>query len=612
MSAWRVSPARAAVLAGAVALLGSWALWLPGVGNVYRDAAIALPAVLAVGALVAMRVRPSAKGNDALGGAVLFAAAVLLLEGAIAGAYAGARSHGALIGGRIPYSDASDYLAGASRLLHLGALDEWNSRRPLNATLFATRLALARESVLGALHLQALLLALSSWLAARSVSRDFGWRAGAIVTGGTLVFGSIFAPTTMSECLGLSLGSLAFACLWGAAQTKLETHLAVGGALLAAALSARSGPFFVFVTLLAWAAWLRAGEGMRAMARSAGALGVGVVLGMQMTKLLLAVHHGVGAGAQSNFSYTLYGLAFRGVGWERAWSDHPEIAAMGDARGAALIHRLAIEHITSHPADLALGLWRNVECLAFSWTEQLSGDALAHRPWLQWAVFAAMMGALVVAVRRVWVKRGPDAQLSLATAMLAGVGLSVPVIYMDGRERVFAAAFPGVLALIATLAGTRRSSVTTGSHDGVRAPAIVGLALLALSVLGPKPGRAVTPDDDRAAVVCPAGEEGFSVRLHPGTAAVHLAEGSARRDVSLRTFRAGIGRDPNLGTNGFERSLASLPAGSTLVAAFDAQRGALTYLLFDGAVPAEGVVRGCAAVFENGARPLRRVTSRAR
>jgi hypothetical protein len=590
-------------------LVGAWLLWRAPVAAAYGDLALAMPVLVAVAALAAIfvgRARPAWRLPSAVAGDAALVIAVLLLEGAIAGAWSASRSHGALIGGRIPYSDAADYLSGAGRLLHAGALDEWNSRRPLNASLFAVRLALAGESLLGALHLQAALLALCTWLAARSVARDLGWRAGTIVLGGTLVFGSIFAPTTMSECLGLSLGALAFATLWSAARTRAPVDLAVGGALLAAALSARSGPFVVLVTVMAWAAYLHRREGVAKAARGAAYFAGGVLAGLQVTRLLLAVHHGVGAGAQSNFSYTLYGLAHGGVGWERAWSDHPAIAAMGDARGAAFINALAVAQIKAHPLTFVLGLWRNVECLAFSWTEQLSGDALAHRPALQWIAFAALMGAIAWAVRRAWRRTEADPALALCAAVFAGMGLSVPVIYMDGRERVFAAAFPGALALISAIVATRREGDAT---DVARAPRALGLALLALAVVGPRVGHAVTRVAPAPTEPCPDGASAFATVIHPGTPRVFIGRGSDRSAVGLRAFRLAIGRDPNLGTNGLGAALAALPEGATVLGAFDDARGALCYLVFDVAPPTRAVLRGCARPMSDGARPLRRVVT---
>src|SRR5262245_6091793 len=49
---------------------------------------------------------------------------------------------GSLVLGILPWSDAGAYYVGAEGFLTEGVLDPWNQRRPLNAALFAVRLAL--------------------------------------------------------------------------------------------------------------------------------------------------------------------------------------------------------------------------------------------------------------------------------------------------------------------------------------------------------------------------------------------------------------------------------------------------------------------------------------
>ena len=101
---------------------------------------------------------------------------------------------------------------GAAVLIN-GHLDPWNLRRPINASFLAVRLRLAGGDLRGALVIQALLLGLVSLLAARGVARVAGQLAGLTMFGGLFAFASQYVSVTLSEALGVILGTLAFTVL---------------------------------------------------------------------------------------------------------------------------------------------------------------------------------------------------------------------------------------------------------------------------------------------------------------------------------------------------------------------------------------------------------------
>ena len=508
-------------------------------------------------------------------------AAIALFMVPLADAWGSLRSHGAFVGGVLPYSDAGDYLNGALGLLANGTLDAWNSRRPLNAALLALRLGLAHGDLQAALVTQAIVLAASSWLAARAIARDLGWAAGAIILGGMLTFGGIFVATTMSESLGLSLGALALATLWHSARDRERWRLALGFLTLTAALQARSGPMFVLPALVGWATLSlhdRAETGRRWCPRNLAAALLGVAGGAALNALLTRVHHGATGGGQANFSYTLYGIVVGGKGWEQAWADFPVVRAMPEPEGAAFIYKHALAHLQAHPGDLALGLFRNVECLVFSWTEQASGDALAHHPAAQWAVGVAVAIAATVAIRALLRAHPNDASLTLVAAAGAGIVASVPVIYIDGRERVFAAAFPFAVAGVAyALASVSRAVAAApadaSEHASLGAmPATLSALLLLGALLGVPAVRAVLPETPVAHTVRCARGHGVTLWTRYIPAAITLVDDPSALAVpheSVVAFRRAIYRDPNLGTNDLGAALTALPAGTELTLAFD-------------------------------------------
>jgi hypothetical protein len=519
-------------------------------------------------------------------------------------AWGEARTHGTFVGGLLPYSDAADYVTGALGLLTDGRLDVWNSRRPLNSVLLAVRLALAGDLRV-ALVLQATLLGASLWLAARAVARDLGRATGLAHFGAMATFGAVFVPTTLSEPLGVSVGALALALLWRAATTRTTWMLAAGFAALSVALNARSGPFLVMPALLLWVARLPDANGRRWNPRAlATALG-GLATGFVFNGLVFRLHHGIRGAAQANFSYTLYGLARGGLGWERVYVDHPEIRALTETARAEVVYGHAFALLRAHPTGLVVGLFRNVEHLVFAWTTSATGGLAGGHPVLQWILALAAVGGVVAVLRGV-VKRAPgDAHVGLVTLGAAGAFASAPVIYMDGDERVFAAVVPLVTAGAAYVVAALTAQRATASDEGAseaRAPAALLAALVACWLMGVPLARAVRPASPSASVVtCDAGA--YAIQTTAATTLARLtlvddATATVAPRVDVRRFRRAIGPRVYMGSSGLAPVLATLPEGTTLALAFDLRGRELHYV----AGPRE----------RHGSRCVRRVTTDAR
>lgn len=590
--------------------------WLaPSLGAALDGAELALPGVvtgLALLATIVASVRRTPQ-REMDGWVWALPALTLLAVAPIAIAWASARSHGAFLLGAIPYSDAGDYLQGAWKLLGEGALDPWNCRRPLNAALFAARLVLVGHSVERAMVLQALLLALGASLAGRAVAMDLGRRAGFTVAAAVVVFGAIYTPTTLSESLGLTLGALALATLWHAARTGRPLALGAGFFALTVALNARSGPFFALGTLLLWAALDARRRGLRALAMRVGAALAGCGLAFAFNTLLLRAHGGAVAGMHGNFSYTLYGLARGGIPWDRAVSEHPAVTRMGEAEAAQYLYARAMEQIRAHPTGLLRGLVVNVHELVEMIVDPLTAGSLQGHNALKWLVFAALVAPAVVLARKALRARPDDAALRMSLAAAAGLALSVPVIFLDGRVRVFAAGFPlGVASLVGVIAALRGTRGADADLHRVASRAPVGLlaALLASALILPRLGRAHPRGD---APACPEGEDRIALWT-PGIPLVRTVVSGAGPAVGRRvpeaTLDARIGRDPNLGFTQLDAQLHALAPGDSALAALDLVSGRFEYYVFSPEVhlPAREVVRGCAVRPAENIRQFRVVT----
>lgn len=594
----------------AISLLTSVLLSLPFVapslGASMGPLPLALPAlVAALGVIVTLvgvaRKTVAAEGPDPMW-ALPVAAGLSTVP--LLAMWSSASTNGIVVGGLLPFSDAGDYLQGAQRLLALGSLDGWNSRRPLNAALLAVRLWLGDHDLQRALALQSALFAASVTLAARALARDLGAVASYALLGGVSVFAAIFLATTMSESLGLTLGCLALATLWHAARSRSDAHLAGGMAILTIGLQARAGPFVLLPSLLVWA-WL---DGRDARWRRAGVSALGVAVGFAFNAALLRVHHGVAGGAQSNFSYTLYGLATGGLGWERAAHDFPAIVAMSEADSARFVYARAWALMAQHPLLFVKGLIANVGAVAAT----LGTPLLEGHPFGQWCALAVIVAGMLLVARAALRRRPDDAALRMVYAAAVGLAGSVPVIYIDGRERVFAAGFPlGIASIVATLAALRPARAMASIEDArldARAPLAMAAALFAAALLVPRASISTPP-----IARCAAGEVPVAVWAPRRTPRLDLVEGAGAPTLPTMpraTLRRGVAHDPNLGDNNLGAPLTDAPAGTSLYAAFDLVSKRLEYWELPTAFGHGAVVSGCARRASGSSHSLYVVTPR--
>lgn len=613
MNPWRaLSP----IFAAAVTALLCAIPWIaPGVGTAFDGLDLALAggvtAVGLVATLIASARRRPSRGFTPESWVWVTPLLTLLAVVPIAVAWRSGRSNGAFLAGVIPYSDAGDYLQGAYRLLHEGALEPWSSRRPLNSALLAARLVLVRHSPERALVLQALLLAFSSALGARAVALDHGRRAGITVGAGVMIFGAIYTPTSLSESLGLTLGSLALAALWHASRTASAWAFGAGLGALTVALNARAGPFFALPTLLLWGLW-RARGSLRGFVSTLVASLSSIAAAFAFNRALIAVHHGNTSGLHGNFSYSLWGLAHGGVPWDRALTAHPEVLAMGDAEAASHLYNLAARQILEHPGALLTGLWVNVLELVAMVIDPLTGDATSESPFAQTAIFAALVAGALFAVRRVLRSRPDDDALRMSLAAVLGLALSVPVIFLDGRVRVFAAGFPlAVAAIVATVAARRGDAVgpVSAHREAAKAPvALLAMLVIAAMVL-PRLGRR---HDSVNPTTCRSGEATFALATFGSPLRRRIVAGGTGvlgESVPLETLHARIARDPNLGFTQLDDQLRALREGDLVIAGLDLLSSRFEYFVFPAGtrVRRGAVVSGCAERPAREFRQFRRV-----
>jgi hypothetical protein len=265
-----------------------------------------------------------------------------------------------MIAGIVPWSDAQAYFLGAERVLFDGELDAFNSVRPLNTVDLAIRLAVTGLDLRAALVIQAVMVGVATYLAARAVAADLGALAGFAVFTVIYGFAAFHVESTLTETWGVTLGCLAFAVLWRAGREKKIALATPGIFLLAVGLAARAGTIAILVTLLAWFSWQLRGDSWvnwRMLAVGTGA----VVVAFATNYVVILSLNGDTRAPNSNFGYVMYGLATGYPGWDatqppwtRAYSDYPvEMARRPLTERARFAGDRAREEIRSNPARFA-------------------------------------------------------------------------------------------------------------------------------------------------------------------------------------------------------------------------------------------------------------------
>jgi hypothetical protein len=331
------------------------------------------------------------------------------------------------IGGLVPWSDAYAYFGGAQRLLFDGQLDGFNSRRPVHAAFLASELAFTNLDLRKVLVIQAVLLGVASYLAARAVARDLGPLAGLAVFAGIYGFARVGVQTVMSETLGVTMGALAFAALWRAVRRRNVWQVVGGLFLLTFALNFRSGPVLLLLTLPLAFAWLLRGR-RRVNWQVLGLSLAAVLLALSANYIVIFTFHGDRQNLNSAANYWVYGMAKGRPGWSQpaTWAqvyvDHPEIIDMSEAERSRFVATRAHEALRDHPGTFARsyveGGWKYIRA---------TGDYITA-PVSSYRVVAYALALVLAAAVLISRWRSSSRRVLLDVALFGGVVLALPAL----------------------------------------------------------------------------------------------------------------------------------------------------------------------------------------
>ena len=340
------------------------------------------------------------------------------------------------IGGVLPWSDAQGYFAGAYRVLNIEQLNSFNSRRPINAVMFAFRLLLSDGHLYRALVIQGLLFGLAFFFFLKELSKFVGFAGLMIASAITYNFAVPFLDVTLTETLGLTLSFTAATVLLRFISNGQASLYYLSVLLLSLAEGARSGPYFVLLLLVLYAPVVLANSHFQRLT----VFGVAMLCSLAGTMYNTIINTIYGSSAldqNNNFAYVLYGLAKGGVGWMGFQTDFADRIFNTEGERVRALFAEALKSIITDPMLFVKGLWLGLK----SYLDiGLYGFASGLTSFIFFAFF--VLGWVVLSQK----KTNPRLR-NLSLFWLAGLLISIPFIFQDGGFRVTAVALPILVIL---------------------------------------------------------------------------------------------------------------------------------------------------------------------
>jgi hypothetical protein len=471
------------------------------------------------------------------------------------------------IGGLLPWSDASDYYSSARRLLEGDTFSVVSSWRPLFSGMLAALLGLTQQNLQVTLAILVAITAISCFFAAHEVQRSHGIAAGLLVITILFLFYRRYIGWVSTENLGLPLGAVGFALLWGGARKRQLNNCLLGILLLTLALNARAGAFFILPAIILWGAWSFRGAARFSWRFLLGGASV-VLLGFILNSLLLKIIGVPGGIAFSNFSYTLYGLIVDSD-WTQVLVDYPELKDVSEPELSRRVYDLAFEALRGNPRGLVNGSLR-------AWQQFLFDDyVFSFIPNLK-ANFFLQILSLIALCSCYQQRREPEASLILMATL--GILVSVPFVppWDADTMRAYAATMPFTAVLPALGLGFIFNNlkwqllVKVPTQENSSPYLFIFSVIFALFVfIAPIATKVFSRAPQFANISCPKGTDAAYLRISSGALINLVADNSIPKthlpDVRISDFRNGMGIFPSSIERNIVKELTGLSASNTLI-----------------------------------------------
>lgn len=360
----------------------------------------------------------------------------------------------AVLGGRLPFSDAAGWYVGSGAVKD-GVEVEWVARRPMHALLRAGEQFVAGGNYQLGLIVQTLLVggAIGGLLVA--LSRVASGAAALVVLVGLVKYGGGFVGSYLSEASGLAAACLGLAlALLGWKDRRISWRI-WGYCLLALAATLRPGPMFVLLALPAAEFLLEAGRRWyRALVASA-AVGAVLILASLAFRLIATDD----AAPNANSANTILGIAM-GTDWatatDRFFREDPNRTKLSTKEMTRQMYLAAWLEFKRDPSAAFRFMKHNFQEGVHALTVELVNRLLGSPRWamLLWLL------AVAVAVRTVLCGERWPVFLGL---LAAGLGVSLPLIWRDGGWRGVTIGLPVCFVFLALIVSRPVSRATGGA-----------------------------------------------------------------------------------------------------------------------------------------------------
>ena len=437
---------------------------------------------------------------------LVFGATLLALSGPWSGLLLDRTFPYSSIGGLVPNSDAGGHFVSAPTQVITGVWTSFGSRRPFAAAFRELTMMAGGLSYVWTLVVQAVLVSLALFAAARSIALWRGVWCALAFSALSLALIQPFITTTLTEPLGLFWGllSVTFYVECMRASAAPAERNAIGFAFLAlVALTVgemtRMGSLF---TIPAFVLWIALAFSSTFSGRlKLFAIGSGVVLllgGVQA--LLFNLYGDASAVTGGNFAFTLCGLTVGGdwTSCTRLYAeDYNRLAT--EREQVAFLFSKGLAIAAHDPRPMLLQMAKNVYNLVrnspgFVMFGYLRSPAEGRFPW--WPMALLIPGIWwALRSRRSW------REALFWTLMLASMAASAAIIFADDGWRVFFTTWPYVALLVSlgfASPGTVRIPVRASNAISLRSGTAAVASLIALTVIGPATARLIYNPDLRA------------------------------------------------------------------------------------------------------------------
>ena len=500
----------------------------------------------------------------------------------LSGLWASGESEQYLLGGLLPYSDAGVYYLASMKLLEGARFASLASRRPLFSGMMAVLLGLTDYNLQITLAILTAITAISCYLAARQVQKNFGTATGVFVIIVLFLFYRPIIGKTLTENLGLTLGVIGFTLLWQGAEQRHRIYALLGIFMTSLALNARAGAFFVLPALVLWGAWYFRSRSYPSLSFLVWGC-CAVVLGFLFNWFIFKTLASSGM-LFSNFSQTIYGVAVGGKSWAQIFTDHPEIGAFPEPQQSIEVYKLALEAIITNPGRFLEG------CLK-SWRDFFSIGGYNSICFISGYNDIGVMGKIarvcmyILGILGVisWYQKREDGFHSLIMAATLGILLSVPLAppLDSNRMRVYAATIPFYIALPALgltyiikkikLKFLYRTPENITSKNST---IIFGVILVLFSTLGPVVVKSVSQPTQHSAITCQNGEDPVYMRISNGSYITVVDDDELEKDwlpnIFILRYTRAVHNFPNFEMHS---ALESIKPNTTLVRGINLEKG---------------------------------------